>query len=63
MGRTQQAKQGGGGIGFLINKSVIKLCTIQTNLSKMIEFMSKKLNLTNNESMTVCVYYGKQESV
>ena len=24
--------------------------------------MSVKLNLTNNESMMVCLYYGKQES-
>ena len=24
--------------------------------------MSIKLNLTNNESMMVCLYYGKQES-
>ena len=57
MGRTQQAKQ-----GFLINKSIIKSCTIEPNLNKTIEFMSTKLNLANNESMMVCLYYGKQES-
>ena len=34
----------------------------QPNLNKTIEFMSIKLNLTNNESMMVRVYYGKQES-
>ena len=50
MCRTQQAKQGKGRY------------TIQPNLNKTIEFMSIKLNLTNNESMMVCLYYGKQES-
>ena len=34
----------------------------QPNLNKTIEFMSIKINLTNNESMMVRVYYGKQES-
>ena len=50
------------GIGFLINKSVIKSCTIEPNLNKAIEFMNIKLSLTNNELMMVCLYYGKQES-
>ena len=50
------------GIGFLINKSVIKSCTIEPNLNKAIEFMSIKLSLTNNELIMVCLYYGKQES-
>ena len=49
-------------IGFLINKSILKSCTIEPNLNKTIEFMSIKLNLTNNESMMVCLYYGKEES-
>ena len=49
-------------IGFLINKSIIKSCTTEPNLNKTIEFMSIKLNLTNNESMMVCLYYGKEES-
>ena len=52
----------GGGIVFLINKSIIKTCTIEPSLNKTIEFMSIKLNLTNNESMMACLYYGKQES-
>ena len=52
-----------GVIEFLINKFVIKSCTIAQNLNKTIhEFMSIKLNLTNNESMMVCLYYGKEES-
>ena len=52
-----------GVIEFLINKFVIKSCTIAQNLNKTIhEFMSIKLNLTNNESMMVCLYCGKQES-
>ena len=50
------------GIGFLINKFIIKSCTIEPKLNKAIEFMSARLNLTNNESMMVCLYYGKQES-
>ena len=50
------------GIGFLINKFIIKSCTIEPKLNKAIEFMSTRLNLTNNESMMVCLYYGKQES-
>ena len=62
MGRTQQAKQRGGRYRFSINKSIIKSCTIEPNLNKAIEFMSIKLNLTNNESMMVSVYYSKQES-
>ena len=45
-------------IGFLIKKSIIKSCNIQPNLNKTIEFMSIKLNLTNNESMLVHVNYG-----
>ena len=62
MGRTQQQNKEEGGIGFLINNSVIKSCTNEPNLKKAIEFMSIKLNLTNNESMMSCVYQGKQES-
>ena len=62
MGRTQQENKEEGGIGFLINNSVIKSCTNEPNLKKAIEFMSIKLNLTNNESMMSCVYQGKQES-
>ena len=50
------------GIEFLINKFIIKSCTIEPKLNKAIEFMSARLNLTNNESMMVCLYYGKQES-
>ena len=46
----------------LINKSIIKSCTIDPNLNKTVEFMSIKLNLTNNESMMICLYYGKQDS-
>ena len=61
IGLNRQNKDGGG-IGFLINKSIIKSCIIEPNLNKTIEFMSIKLNLTDNESMMVCLYYGKQES-
>ena len=50
------------GIGLLINKSIIKSYPIEPKLNKAIEFMSARLNLTNNESMMVCLYYGKQES-
>ena len=50
------------GTGFLINKFIIKSCTIEPKLNKAIEFMSTRLNLTNNESLMVCLYYGKQES-
>ena len=46
----------------LINKSIIKSCTIDPNLNKTVEFMSIKLNLTNNESMMICLYYSKQDS-
>ena len=52
-----------GGIGFSINKFIIKSYTIEPNLNKTIEFMSIKLSLTNDESMMVCLYYGKQESI
>ena len=62
MDRAQHAKQGGGGIVFLMNKSIIKSCTTKPNLNTAIEFMSVKPNLTNNISMMVCSYYGKQES-
>ena len=63
IGLNRQNKDGRGiYIGFLINKSIIKSCTIEPNLNKTIEFMSIKLNLTNNESMMVCLYYGKEES-
>ena len=62
MDRAQHAKQGGGGIVFLMNKSIIKSCTTEPNLNTVIEFMSLKPNLTNNISMMVCSYYGKQES-
>ena len=62
MDSAQHAKQGGGGIVFLMNKSIIKSCTTEPNLNTAIEFMSLKPNLTNNISMMVCSYYGKQES-
>ena len=62
MDRAQHAKQGGGGIVFLMNKSIIKSCTTEPNLNTANEFMSLKPNLTNNISMMVCSYYGKQES-
>ena len=62
MDRAQHAKQGGGGIVFLMNKSIIKSCTTEPKLNTAIEFMSVKPNLTNNISMMVCSYYGKQES-
>ena len=62
MDRAQHAKQGGGGIVFLMNKSIIKSCTTEPNLNTAIEFMSVKPNLTNNKSMILCSYYGKQES-
>ena len=52
-----------GGIGFSINKFIIKSYTIEPNLNKTIEFMSIKLSLTNDESMMVCLYYDKQESI
>ena len=61
IGINRQNKEGVG-IGFLIEKSIIKSCTIEPILYKTIEFISIKLNLTNNESMMVCLYYGKQES-
>ena len=47
---NRQNKEGGG-IGFLINKCIIKSCTIEQNLNKTFEFMSIKLNLTNNENL------------
>ena len=50
IGLNRQNKEGGG-IGFLINKSIIQSCTIDTNLNKTFEFMSVKLSLTNNQSM------------
>ena len=62
MAINRQNKEGGG-IGFLIiNKPIIKSCTIEPNLNKTIEFMSIKLSLTNNEQIMVCVYHGKKES-
>ena len=61
IGLNRQNKDGGG-IGFSIRKSIIKSCAIEPNLHKTIEFMSKKLNLSNNESMVGRLYYGKQES-
>ena len=45
-----------------MNNSIVKSCTIELNLNKTIEFISIKLNLTNDKSMMVCLYYGKQES-
>ena len=60
-GLNRQNKDGGG-VGFSIKKSIIKSCAIEPNLHKTIEFMSIKLNLTNNESMVGCLYYGKQKS-
>ena len=61
MGRTQQVKQGRER-HRIFNKSIIKSCTIELNFNKTIEFMSTKLNLTINESMMICVYYGEQVS-
>ena len=46
IGLNRQNKDGGD-IG-LINKSIIKSCTIEPNLNKTIEFMSIRLNLTND---------------
>ena len=63
--RFDRQNKEGVGIGFLINMSIIKSYAIQLNLNKIIEFMSIKINLTNNDqwrSMKVCVNYGKQES-
>ena len=57
---NRQHKEGVG-VGFLINNSIIKSCTFERNLNKTIKFMSVKLNLTNNESMMVSLYCGKQE--
>ena len=50
VGLNRQNKEGGD-IGFFINRSIIKSCTIEPNLNKTIEFTSTKLNLTSNESM------------
>ena len=47
---------------ILTNKSITKSCTIEPNFNKTIEFMNVKLNLTNDESMMVCLYYYKQDS-
>ena len=49
--------------GFSINKFITKSYTIEPNLNKTIEFMSIKLILTNDESIMVCLYYSKQESI
>ena len=49
IGLNMQNKEGGG-IVFLINKSIIKSCTAEPNLNTAIEFMSVKPNLTNNKS-------------
>ena len=46
---------------ILTNKSITKSCTIETKFNKTIEFMNVKLNLTNNESMMICLYYDKQD--
>ena len=45
IGLNRQNKDGVG-IGFLINKSIIKSCTIEPNLNKRIEF--KSINKTKS---------------
>ena len=52
----------GGGIGFLINYNIVKSCFVepQTN-DGILEIMTIRLELKQNKTIIICIYYGKQE--
>ena len=61
-GLTRKDKDGGV-IGFLINNKIVKSCFVepQTN-HRILEILTIRLELKQNKTIIICIYYGKQET-
>ena len=51
-----------GGIGFLINNNIVKSCFVEPQTNDGIEIMTNRLELKQNKTIIICIYYGKQET-
>ena len=62
VGLTRKDKDGGV-IGFLINNKIVKSCFVepQTN-HRILEIMTIRLELKQNKTIIICIYYGKKET-
>ena len=52
----------GGEIGFLTKNHTIKSCFVEPQTNDGIEAMTIRLELKQNKSIIIYIYYGKQES-
>ena len=52
----------GGGIGFLINNNIVKSCFVEPQTNEGIEIMTIRLELKQNKTIIICIYYRKQET-
>ena len=50
----------GGGIGFLINSNIVKSCFVERQTNDGIEIMTVRLELKENKTITIYIYYGKE---
>ena len=49
-----------GEIGFLINNNIVKSCFVEPQTSEGIEIMTIRLELKQNKTIIICIYYGKR---
>ena len=50
----------GGGTGFLINSNIVKSCFVEPQTNDGIEIMTVRLELKENKTITIYIYYGKE---
>ena len=50
---------GGGRVGFLTNNSMVKSCFVGPQTNNGIEIMTIRLELKQNKTIIICIYYGK----
>ena len=49
-----------GEIGFLINNNIVKSCFVEPQTNEGIEIMTIRLELKQNKTIIICIYYGKR---